>query len=164
MSATWGKPGNQGLKCALSRPFLLTCPQGRHSQSGCPQQKQPLGQLPKKSHPGSVPSKGQTCAISFRVFGESGVQARTAPGSEQGTRGQEGSSGLLTVFWALPPSSSSFGSELRLRVAMEIWGLKLEKTRMSAHPLPDRNQETQIQLSCKALRKEASALHELLLS
>lgn len=78
------------------------------------------------------------------------MQVLTAPGSEQGTSRQEGSSGLLTVFWALPPRSSSFGSELRLRVAMEIWGLKLEKTRMSAHPLPDRNQETQIQLSCRA--------------
>lgn len=158
MSATWGKPGNQGLRCALSRPFLLTCSQGRHSQGGCPQQEQPLGQLPKKSHLGSVPSRGQTCAVSFRVFGETGVQGLTAPGSEQGT------SGLLTVFWVLPPRSSSFGSELRLRVAMEIWGLRLEKTRMSAHPLPDRNQETPIQLSCRASRREASALHELLLS
>jgi hypothetical protein len=90
------------------------------------------------------------------------VQALAALGNEQGTRGQGGSSGLLTVFWALPPRSSSFGLELRLRVAMEIWGPKLEKSRMSAHPLPDRNQETQILLSCRAPRREASALCELL--
>lgn len=162
MSANWGKPGDQGLRCALSRSFLLTCPQGRHSQGSHPQKEQPLGQLTKKSHPGSVSSKGQTCTISYMVFWETWVQTLAAPRSEQGTRGQGGSSGLLPVFWVLPPRSSLFGSELRLRVAMETWGPKLEKTRMSAHPLPDRNQETLIRLSCRASRREASALCELL--
>lgn len=138
VSAVWGKPGYKGLGVALPKLALLTCPNGRHGQGSCPQQEQ----LPKESHPRSVPSRDQTWAIAFGASGETGVQTLTAPGSEQGTRSKEAPQVSLTVFWSPPLRVSSFGSELCLRVAIEIWGPKLEKTRMSAHPLPDGNQDS----------------------
>lgn len=103
------------------------------SRSSC-QRRAILDLCPAGTRPGQ--------SIAFGASGETGVQTLTAPGSEQGTRSKEAPQVSLTVFWSPPLRVSSFGSELCLRVAIEIWGPKLEKTRMSAHPLPDGNQDS----------------------
>lgn len=118
MSANWGKPATR-----VSFQVLPTHLSPRQTQSMLLSPAGAAFGATAKEKPSWISSsRGQSCAISCRVFGETGVQALAAPGSEQGTRGQGGASSLLTVSWALPSRSSSFGSELHLRVAMEIWG------------------------------------------
>lgn len=154
---TVSKGDRTRLSCApLPSPLVLTCLQSRRRQGSRPQQKQRLGQLRKMGlHPGPAgPGNGADVQNpQFGVLGETrvwGLADRLAGHKEQAHQ----PSGLFIVIFVLQillRSGLCLGLPWRFGAEAGAWGKKAGK--MSAQPLPDRNQETQIRFtSSSALR------------
>lgn len=113
---------------------------------------------------------GQTCRVLSGGFGETGAWGLARPAGKLQDARSEGrqsasSSGLFTAIFVLPfqilfRSGLCLGLSWRFGAGAGAWGEMVG--RMSAHPLPDRNQESQIRVSHRASGRGTHSLRELL--